>query len=82
MIKNYYKKCAVIYDLNGEPLFVCDVMDFTTEQDYKALKEKARKNYENYVKLKREEEENFKTEINKSVYDLAVAVKNYTNNNK
>ena len=79
MIKNYYKKCAVIYDLNGEPLFVLDVLDFVSENEYKALKEKARKNYENYVKLKREEEENFKTEINKSVYDLAVAVKNYTN---
>ena len=82
MIKNYYKKCAVIYDLNGEPLFVCDVMDFTTEQDYKALKEKARKNYENKVKLKQVEEEEFKAGINKSVHDLAVAVKNYTNNNK
>ena len=79
-MQKFYKKCAVLYDLNGEPMFVLDVLDFTSEKEYSELKEKARKNYENYVKLKREEEENFKTEINKSVYDLAVAVKNYTNN--
>ena len=79
-MQKFYKKCAVLYDLNGEPMFVLDVLDFTSEKEYSELKEKARKNYENKVKLKREEEENFKTEINKSVYDLAVAVKNYTNN--
>ncbi len=78
MIKNFYKKCAIIYDENGEPLFVCEVKDFTTESEFKALKEKANKNFENRVKLDKEEKEKFKTEINKSIYDLAVAVKNYT----
>ena len=79
-MQKFYKKCAVLYDLNGEPMFVLDVLDFTSEKEYSELKEKARKNYENYVKLKQVEEEEFKAEINKSVYDLAVAVKNYTNN--
>lgn len=79
-MQRFYKKCAVLYDLNGEPMFVLDVLDFTSEKEYKELKEKARKNYENYVKLKQVEEEKFKADINKSVYDLAVAVKNYTNN--
>ena len=79
-MQRFYKKCAVLYDLNGEPMFVLDVLDFTSEKEYKELKEKARKNYENYVKLKQVEEEEFKADINKSVHDLAVAVKNYTNN--
>ena len=79
-MQKFYKKCAVLYDLNGEPMFVLDVLDFTSEKEYSELKEKARKNYENYVKLKQVEEEEFKAGINKSVHDLAVAVKNYTNN--
>lgn len=79
-MQRFYKKCAVLYDLNGEPMFVLDVLDFTSEKEYSELKEKARKNYENYVKLKQVEEEEFKAGINKSVHDLAVAVKNYTNN--
>ncbi len=78
-MQKFYKKCAVIYDLKGEPMFVCDVLDFTTETEYNELKEKARKNFENYVKLKNEKESEFKTDINKAVYDLANAVKNYTN---
>lgn len=78
-MQNFYKKCAVIYDLKGEPMFICDVLDFTNEEEYKALKNKAQQNYENIVKLKKKEEENFKAEINKSIYDLAKAVKNYTN---
>ncbi len=79
-MQKFYKKCAVLYDLNGEPMFVLDVLDFTSEKEYSELKEKARKNYENKVKLKQVEEEEFKAGINKSVHDLAVAVKNYTNN--
>ena len=79
-MQRFYKKCAVLYDLNGKPMFVLDVLDFTSEKEYSELKEKARKNYENYVKLKQVEEEEFKAGINKSVHDLAVAVKNYTNN--
>ena len=80
MIKNFYKKCAIIYDKYGEPLIVCEVKDFVSEKEYKELKEKANKNLENRLKLDNEEKEKFKTEINKSIYDLAVAVKNYTNN--
>lgn len=76
---NFYKKCAVIYDTKGKPLFVCDVVDFANEQDYKELKEKANNNFQNYVKLKQEEDKEFKTEIEKSIYDLAVAVKTYSN---
>lgn len=77
-MNKFYKKCAVIYDLEGNPMFVADVLDFTSENEYKELKEKASKNFSNYVKLKQDEEKQFKTDINKSIYDLAVAVKNYT----
>lgn len=77
-MNNFYKKCAVIYDLEGNPMFVCDVLDFTSEDDYKKLKEKANSNFQNYVKMKAKEDKNFKAEINKSIYDLAMAVKKYT----
>ena len=79
-MQRFYKKCAVLYDLKGEPMFVLDVLDFVSEKEYIELKEKARKNYENKVQLKQDEEEKFKADIHKAVYDLAVAVKNYTNN--
>lgn len=79
-MQKFYKKCAVLYDLNGEPLFVLDVLDFTSEKEYQELKEKARKNYENKVKLEKNERDTFKADINKSVYDLANAVKIYTKN--
>ena len=29
-MQKFYKKCAVIYDTKGEPMFVCDVLDFET----------------------------------------------------
>jgi hypothetical protein len=78
-MQKFYKKCAVIYDLQGEPMFVCDVLDFTSEEEYKALKNKAQVNFENKVNLKQKEDKEFKDGINKAIYDLAVAVKNYTN---
>ena len=78
-MNNFYKKCAVIYDLEGKPLFVCDVLDFVNENDYKTLKAQASSNLENKIKKHKEEEENFKKEINDAIYKLAVAVKNYTN---
>lgn len=78
-MNNFYKKCAVIYDLEGKPLFVCDVLDFVNENDYKTLKSQASSNLEIKIKEHKEEEENFKKEINDAIYKLAVAVKNYTN---
>lgn len=78
-MNNFYKKCAVIYDTNGKPLFVCDVLDFVNEEEYNKLKSNAQANFENLVNSKKKEDEEFKTAINKSIYDLAVAVKNYTN---
>ena len=78
-MNNFYKKCAVIYDLEGKPLFVCDVLDFVNENDYKTLKAQASSNLENKIKEHKEEEEDFKKEINDAIYKLAVAVKNYTN---
>lgn len=78
-MQNFYKKCAVIYDLKGEPMFVCDILDFKTESEYQELKNKAQVNFENYVSLKKKEDKEFKDGINKAIYDLAVAIKNYTN---
>ena len=78
-MNNFYKKCAVIYDLEGKPLFVCDVLDFVNENDYKILKAQASSNLETKIKEHKEDEEKFKTEINDAIYKLAVAVKNYTN---
>ena len=78
-MQKFYKKCAVIYDLQGEPMFVCDVLDFTSENEYQELKNKAQVNFENKVNLKQKEDKEFKDGINKAIYDLAVAVKNYTN---
>lgn len=79
MIKTFYKKCAVIYDLNGNPLYVADVLDFTTESEYNKLKTTANKNLKELTKNQKDEKEKFKADINKSIYDLAIAVKNYTN---
>lgn len=78
-MNNFYKKCAVIYDEKGDPLFVLDVLDFVSENEYKEMKLKASKNLQAKINAHKEDEENFKKEINKSIYNLAVAVKNYTN---
>lgn len=78
-MQKFYKKCAVIYDLNGEPIFVADVLDFKDESEYQELKNKARVNFENQMNLKNKESKEFKDSINKSIYDLANAVKTYTN---
>lgn len=77
-MKRYNKKCGIIFGENDKPMFVVDLVDFESEEEYLAYKKLAKENFDNYVKIKKREDKLFKQDIEKSVKDLAIAVKHYT----
>ena len=78
-MKRYNKKCGIIFGEDNKPMFIVDLVDFESEEEYQTFKQVSKNNFKEYVKSKKREDTIFKEDIEKSIKDLAIAVKTYTN---